>query len=131
MTTSSDTCSAIPAIGTTSADTFAIRTPTRYASVAWAVTASVSRSVAPAARTVRIDPTARSTPDARTPTFSCCSVEAVRIRPLRATTPTIDTPITITMMPSSSGSMIAIATSAPTNTSALPTVSASPCVSAA
>lgn len=28
MTTSSDTCSATPAIGTTSADTFAIRTPT-------------------------------------------------------------------------------------------------------
>jgi hypothetical protein len=29
MTTSSDTCRAMPAIGTTSADTFAMRTPTR------------------------------------------------------------------------------------------------------
>jgi hypothetical protein len=34
---------------------------------------------------VRIDPTARSTPEASSPTFSCCTAVARRIRPLSAT----------------------------------------------
>ncbi len=95
------------------------------------MTDSTSRSVAPDARTVRIEPTARSTPEASAPTFSCCSVDAVRMRPLRVTTPSTEMPITSTMMPSSTGSMIAIAIRAPANSSALPMESARPWVSAA
>jgi hypothetical protein len=130
-TTSSETCSAMPATGTTSAETFAMRTPTAYASVAREETDDTSRSVAPAARTVRIDPTARSTPEASSPTLVCCSVEAVRMRPLRSTTTTTETPITTTISSRRIGSMIAIATSAPTKMSELPTASARPCVSTA
>lgn len=53
------------------------------------------------------------------------------MRPLNAVTPATEMPITSTMMPSRSGSMIAIAMSAPANSSALPTESARPWVSAA
>ena len=130
-TTSSDTCSAMPAIGTTRAETFAMRTPTVYASDASVETEATSRSVAPAARTVRTEPTARSTPEASSPTLTCCSVDAVRMRPLSSVTTTTETPITMMISVSRIGSMIAIATSAPTKISPLPTASARPCVSTA
>jgi hypothetical protein len=80
---------------------------------------------------VRIDPTARSTPEASSPTLTCCSVDAVRIRPLRSTTTSTDTPMTTMMRASRIGSMIAIATSAPTKMRAFPTASARPWVSTA
>ena len=50
------------------------------------------------------------------------------MRPLSSTTTTIETPITITMRASRTGSMMAIAMRAPTKMSALPTESARPCV---
>ena len=53
------------------------------------------------------------------------------MRPLSSTTTTTETPITTTIRASRIGSMIAIAMSAPTKMSALPTASASPCVSTA
>ena len=68
-----------------------------YASVASDDTCATSRSVAPEARTVRIEPTARSTPEASSPTLTCCSVDAVRMRPLSSTTTVTETPITMTM----------------------------------
>ena len=77
---------------------------------------------------MRIEPTARSTLEASSPTFSCCSCVALRIRPLSSDTPTTETPSTTTIDASSTGSMNAIATIAPTNSRPLPTASASPCV---
>jgi hypothetical protein len=78
-----------------------------------------------------MDPTARSTAEASSPTFTCCAVEAVRMRPLSTTTTTSETPTTTTMISSSSGSITSIAIRAPRKSRALPTASASPCVSTA
>ncbi len=99
--------------------------------MAFSVTAAISRSVAPAARIVRIDPTARSTPDDSSPTFCCWSAEAARIRVLSRTTTAREAPTTTTMSASSRGSMKAIAMTAPTRMRALPTASANPWVSTA
>jgi hypothetical protein len=130
-TTSSDSCRATPATGTTNADAFATCTPASYAPRAVCSMLSRSRSDAPEARIVRIDPTARSTPEASSPTFSCCTAVARRIRPLSATTTATDAPTTTRMSTSSTGSMMNIATIAPTKMSALPIESASPWVSTA
>ena len=80
---------------------------------------------------VRTDPTARSTPDDSSPTFSCWIADAARMRVLRSTTMPSDAPTTTTMSTSSRGSMNAIAMTAPSRISALPTASAKPCVSTA
>ena len=127
-TTRNDTCSAIPAIGTTRAEIFATLMPAVQAPLASASTVVISRSVAFAARTVRIAPITRSTAAARSPTFSCCSRLAVRTRLDSSTTATIDAAMTSTVSPSSSGSMMSIAISAPTKTTAPPSASTSPCV---
>ncbi len=127
-TTSSETCSAIALSGTISAEIFATRTPAWYAPIASSTTASVSRVVAFEARTVRMALIERSTEAARSPTFSCCSRLAVRTRPESSTTATTETAITSTVRPSSTGSMISIAMSAPMNSTAPPIASTSPCV---
>ena len=80
---------------------------------------------------VRIEPTARSTPEASSPTFSCWAVDAVRIRPLSSTTTATEMPITMTMSSSRIGSITSIAIRAPAKSTALPTASASPWVSTA
>ena len=90
-----------------------------------------SRSVAFAARTVRMAAIARCTPAATSPTFSCCSRLATRMRPESAPTTAIATAITSTVVPSSTGSMIAMPMIAPTNTTAPPSASTSPWVSTA
>ena len=55
-TTRNDTCSAMPAIGTTRAEIFATLMPAAQAPLASASTVAISRSVAFAARTVRMAP---------------------------------------------------------------------------
>ena len=80
---------------------------------------------------MRIEPIARSTPEASSPTFSCCTVVARRMRPLSAPTTAIEAPTTTRMSSSSTGSISSIAITAPTKISALPTESASPWVSTA
>ncbi len=70
-TTRNDTCRAIPATGTTSAEILATWMPILQAPVASASTAAISRSVAFAARIVRTELIARSTAAARSPTLVC------------------------------------------------------------
>ena len=127
-TTSSATCRAMPAIGTTSAEIFATWMPMRQAPSASFSTAAISRSVALDARTVRTALKDRSTDAARSPTFSCCLRLATRMRPDRLTTVTTAMATTSRVSPSSSGSMMSIATSAPMKTSAPPIASTSPWV---
>ena len=80
---------------------------------------------------MRIEPIARSTPEASSPTFSCCTVVAGRMRPLSAPTTATEAPTTTRMSISSTGSMSSIATTAPTKIRAFPMESARPCVSTA
>ena len=130
-TTRNDTCIAMPATGTTSAEIFATWMPIRQAPVASASTAAISRSVAFDARIVRTELIARSTDAARSPTFVCAFWLATRMRPLSSVTTTIETAITSTVRPRSTGSMMSIAISAPMKVSAPPIASTSPCVSTA
>ena len=104
----------------------AISTPRSYADSASASSRSLSRSVAPVARTVRIAESARSTPAATRPTASCEARVSVWIRALAITTLTTATAITVTVIPSRAGSISAIATSEPTKTNAPPSASTSP-----
>ena len=127
-TMSSDTCSAIPATGTTSAEILATAIPMSQAPFASFSMVAISRSVALDARTVRIAPSARSTAADRSPTFSCCLRLAILMRPESSTTVTTEMAMTSTVRPSSSGSMMSMAMSAPTNTSEPPTASTSPWV---
>ena len=130
-TTRNETCIAIPATGTTSAEILATARPIRQAPSASFSTPAISRSVAPDARTVRTAVMARSTEAARSPTFSWALRLARRMRLDSVTTTTTETAITSAVSESSTGSMIAIATTAPTKVSAPPTASTSPCVSTA
>ena len=130
-TTRNDTCMAMPATGTTSAEILATARPIRQAPSASFSTETISRSVAPEARTVRTAVMARSTEAARSPTFSCALRLATRMRPDSSTTTTTDTAMTSAVRPSSTGSMMAMATTAPVKVSAPPTASTSPCVSTA
>ncbi len=130
-TTRNDTCIAIPATGTTRAEIFATWIPIFQAPTASASMAAISRSVAFAARMVRTELIARSTAAARSPTLVCARWLATRMRPDSPTTTMIDTAMTSTVSPRSTGSMIAIATSAPRKVSAPPIASTSPWVSTA
>ena len=130
-TTRNDTCIAMPAIGTTSAEIFATRMPIRQAPTASSSTAAISRSVALAARTVRTALMARSTEAARSPTRFCACWLATRMRAESSVTVAIETAMTSAVSPSSTGSMRIMATSAPTKVRAPPIASTSPCVSTA
>ena len=130
-TTRNDTCMAIPAIGTTSAEIFATWMPIFHAPTASSSTAAISRSVAFEARTVRTALMARSTLAARSPTFTCAARLATRIRCESRVTVTTDAAITSTVSPSSTGSITSIAISAPRKVSDPPIASTSPWVSTA
>ncbi len=122
---------AMPAIGTTRALILATLMPMRQAPRASSSMTATSRSVALAARTVRMALMARSTLAARSPTFTWAAVLAVRIRRDNRVTVTTDTAITSTVRPSSTGSMMSIATSAPMKVSDPPIASTRPWVSTA
>ena len=117
--------------GTMSAEMRATRTPNPYAASASASMAARSRSAAPAARMVRIEPIARSTAAARSPTFSCARATAGLIRIDSSTTTTSETAMMPKVTRNRKGSMTSMPMSAPTNSSAPPTASTSPCVSTA
>ena len=103
-TTSSDTCSAMPATGTTSAETFATLMPAAQAPAASASTVGdlAVGGVRGAHRADRADRRARRAA-ARSPTFSCCSRLATRMRPESSTTATTETPMTSTVEPEQHG----------------------------
>ena len=79
-TTRNDTCMAMPATGTMSAEIFATWMPMVQAPSASVSTSRISRSVAPDARMVRTALIARSTAAATSPTFSCAACDASRTR---------------------------------------------------
>ena len=106
---------AMPMIGAISAITLASRIPVPYASPASSSSARPSRSVAPAARMVRMPGIARATPAASAPTWVCACRVSFWIRPPRVITTTAARTTTSRVIPSSSGSSRAMATTEPTN----------------
>ena len=130
-TTRNATCSAIPEIGTTKAEIFATSTPILYAPSASRLIDPISRSVAFAARTVRMALMARSTLAVRSPTRSWALREAARIRRERVTTVVTATATTTMVRLNRTLSRINMAMTAPMKVSAPPIASTSPWVSTA
>ncbi len=129
-TARNDTCSDSSETTDSAAFQRAPRNPARRAVSAAAVTASVSRSSAPDAFTVRAAPSARSSAAPISPTDSCACSVAARIRgaTTATTTPTIAS--TTTLTPNNRRSSTAISTSDPTSPTTPLTTSTNPDVAA-